>query len=88
MFYLSGTINVILFLIARPGLLLFPGREELNDQEMRLVPPDAGPVILSHTTQFQRSPEPTPSALTDGGSKDSPIPSRVNSTSRRAPDDI
>ena len=32
MFYLSGTINVLLFLVIRPMLLLFPRPEELDGQ--------------------------------------------------------
>jgi hypothetical protein len=31
MFYLSGAINVLLFLIIRPELLLFPRPEELGE---------------------------------------------------------
>jgi hypothetical protein len=31
MFYLSGAINVLLFLIIRPELLLFPRPEELDE---------------------------------------------------------
>jgi hypothetical protein len=31
MFYLSGAINVLLFLIIRPGLLLFSRPEQLDE---------------------------------------------------------
>jgi len=31
MFYLSGAINVLLFLIIRPRLLLFPRPKELDE---------------------------------------------------------
>ena len=37
-FYLSGAINVVLFLIIRPGLLLFPRPKQLDEQEIQLVP--------------------------------------------------
>ncbi len=38
MFCLSGAINVLLFLIIRPGLLLFPRPEELAEPEIKLAP--------------------------------------------------
>jgi hypothetical protein len=38
MFHLSGAINVLLFLITRPGLLLFPRPEQLDEQEIQLLP--------------------------------------------------
>jgi hypothetical protein len=40
MFYLSGAINVLLFLIVRPNLLLFSRRTELDtelDMELDIV---------------------------------------------------
>jgi hypothetical protein len=86
MFHLSGAINVLLLLIIRrPGLLLFPRPEELDEQEIPLTPQGAGPAIFSETAKSQRSPEPTSAALGDRESKDSPIPSHVNS--RRNSDD-
>jgi hypothetical protein len=92
MFYLSGAINVLLFLIIRPGLLLFPRPKELDDpeQEVQLTAQGTGAVVSSHTTQFQHSPEPirTSAALENGGPRDTATPSRVNSTSRRISDDI
>ena len=38
MFHLSGAINVLLFLIIRPELLLFPRPRQLVDQEIELIP--------------------------------------------------
>jgi hypothetical protein len=37
MCYLSGAINVLLFLMIRPGLLLFPRPRQLDEQEMQLT---------------------------------------------------
>jgi hypothetical protein len=87
-FYLSGTINVLLFLIIRPGLLLFPRPKELDGQEMQLTPAPQGtsPAIISYTTTFQHSPEPTSAALEDGNSRDIATPSPVRY--KRISDDI
>jgi hypothetical protein len=87
MFYLSGAINVLLFLIIRPGLLLFPRPRQLDEQEIELTPQDdTGPAIFSDTAKFEHSPEPTSVALEDEGSRDGATPSHVNS--RRISDDI
>jgi hypothetical protein len=86
MFYLSGAINVLLFLIIRPGLLLFPRPEELAEPEIELAPQGTSPAIFSDTAKFQHSPGPTSSALGDGGSRDNATLSQVNS--RRILDDI
>jgi hypothetical protein len=88
MFYLSGAINVLLFLIIRPRLLLFPRPEGLAEPEMELAPPpqDTDPANLSDTEKFQHSPEPTAAALGDEDSRDSATPSHVES--RRISDDV
>jgi hypothetical protein len=87
MFYLSGAINVLLFLIIRPGLLLFPRPEELAEPEIELAPQGTGPAILSDTAQVQHSPEPsTSAALGDEVSRINATPSPVRS--RRIPVDI
>ena len=65
MFHLSGAINVLLFLIIRPGLLLFPRPERLDEQEIQLTPQDTGPAIFSDKEKFQHSSEPTSAALGD-----------------------
>jgi hypothetical protein len=79
MFYLSGAINVLLFLIIRPKLLLRRPKD-LDREE------DTGSVIISDTPRFQHSPEPTSAALEDGGPRDIATPFDVNS--RRKSEDI
>ena len=79
MFYLSGAINVLLFLIIRPKLLLFPRPQEFNGQEIQLTGQGTGPVIIPDMAQFQHSPEPTSAALVDTDSGDIKTPSRVSS---------
>jgi len=76
-FYLSGVINVLLFLIVRPRLLLFPRPKELDGQkiQMTLTPQGTGPANFSDRAKFQRSPESTSAALEDGDSRDSATPS-------------
>jgi len=88
MFNLSGAINVLLFLIIRPQLLLFPRPEKLAEPDMELAPPQgASSAIFSDLTKFQHSPEPTSAALlVDEGSRNSAAQSRVSS--RRISDDI
>ncbi len=86
LFYLSGAINVLLFLIIRPELLLFPRPELLPEPEMELAPQGASPAILSNAEYFQNSPEPTSMELGDKDSGNSAAVSRVSS--RRISDDI
>ena len=95
MFHLSGAINVLLFLITRPKLLLFPrvGQlESLDEQEIQLTPrgdTSTSPAIFSDTTNIQHNSGPTSATLgdeADEGSKDSATPSHVNS--RRISDDF
>ncbi|KAF8502191.1 hypothetical protein F5888DRAFT_1918898 [Russula emetica] len=86
MFYLSGAINVLLFLIIRPELLLFRRPEELAEPEIELAPQGTGPAIVSDTEKFQHSPEPTSAALGDGGPRDSATP--YDDNSKQIPDEI
>jgi len=88
MFYLSGIINVLLLLIVRPRLLLFPRPKELDGQERRPTPRGhrTGPAIVSDTEKPQHSPEPTSAGLGDEGSRDSATLSYVKSG--RISDDI
>jgi hypothetical protein len=90
MFNLSGALDVVLFLIIRPELLLFPRPRELDEQEVQLTPSTpqgTGPAIISDREKFQSSPEPsTSAALGDRGSKDIAAPSHV--ISRRLSDEI
>jgi hypothetical protein len=63
-FYLSGAINVVLFLVVRPKLLLFPRPDKVDEQDIQLIPQDPappGPAIV--TEKFQHSPEPTSPTL-------------------------
>jgi hypothetical protein len=70
MFYLSGAINVLLFLIIKPGLLLFPRPRQLDEQEMELTPQeDTGAANSSVTAEFQHSPEPSSASLGDESMK-------------------
>ena len=85
-FYLSGAINVLLFLIIRPELLLFPRPEELAEPEIILAPQRTSPAIFSNVASFQQSPEPTSASLGAGGSRDGGSPSHV--TSRPISEDI
>jgi len=68
MFSLSGAINVLLFLIIRPGLLLFPRPEELAGPEIALAPQGTGTSsgVFSDMAKFQHSSDPTSAALDEG----------------------
>ena len=52
MFSLSGAINVLLFLIARPGLLLFPRPKELPEPEIELARQGINSPIFSDLAKF------------------------------------
>ena len=89
-FYLSGAINVLLFLITRPELLLFPRPEELDGQDVQLALQGADPQVTgskksSDTAEFRHDQEPASAALGDEGTGDA-TPSHVNS--RQISDDI
>ncbi|SRR5258708_36591739 len=85
-FYLSGAINVILFLIIRPELLLFPRREEVAEPEIELASQGTGLGILSNAVKSQYRQESTSMDRGDEGSRDSAGVSRVGSG--RTSDDI
>src|SRR6266404_1060848 len=70
LFSLSGVINVLIFLIARPQLLLFSEPEvEVGHSST------TGSAIFPHTAQYNHSPQ--PSGIEDAGEKViSPIDSR------------
>jgi len=53
-FYLSGFINVLLFLIIRPELLLFPRPKELGREEMEIASQGTGPAIFPDTMEYQK----------------------------------
>jgi len=88
MFNLSGAINVLLFLIVRPQLLLFTRPVEFPEPEIDLSPRPLGDEIFTDAAKYQHSPAPTGTALADGGSRDSPALSRVSASSRRRSDDV
>jgi hypothetical protein len=80
MFYLSGAINVLLFLIIRPELLLFPRPPEgLAEPEIELAPQGTGPAILSDAAKFQDSSELTSMELRDAGFRNNAAESRISS---------
>jgi len=94
-FYLSGAINVVLFVFTRPELLLLHRPKKRDEKEIQLTsqgtaPQGTGPEMFSDTAKFQHSPEPTSAALgveaVVEGSTDSPTPPHTNS--RRLSDDI
>jgi hypothetical protein len=79
-FYLSGAINVVLFLIIRPELLLFPRPKQLDEREVELTPQDdTGATNFSDTARFQHSLEPISASLGDESPMNGPTPPHVNS---------
>ena len=60
-FNLSGAINVLLFWIVRPQLLLFTPTKEFRAS--RTADPSTSPAILAETTNYNHSPQPTGSEL-------------------------
>jgi hypothetical protein len=83
MFYLSGAINVLLFLIIRPELLLFPRPKELPEPwpeivELEPQAQDIGPPILPDAANLQNSPEPASMELRDEGARSSAAGSHVS----------
>ena len=80
---LCGAIDVLLFLIVRPQLLLFPRPEP----DIEFTPQGASSAISPDIEMFQHGPASTSAALlVDGGSRNSTGQSRVSS--RRLSDDI
>jgi hypothetical protein len=93
-FNLSGAINVILFLIVRPQLLLFTPPEELSEPEevAELGQPATGSAIFTDSAKYTHSPQVTRTGLAGDGESDHPLDgnnivlSRIESKPR--PDDI
>jgi len=84
---LSGAINVLLFLIVRPQLLLFPRPEELAEPDIELPNQGNNPAVFTDIARIQHSPERTLAAqLVDEGPRTGTVQARVNS--RRISDDI
>ena len=87
MFNLSGAVNVLLFLLVRPQLLLFPRPGKFSEPEMELAPQYAGPTIFTDIAKFQHSPEPISAALAvDEGPRSGAA--QPHFSSRRISDDI
>ena len=86
-FHLSGAIDVVLFLIFRPGLLLFSRPEELYEQEIQLTLQGADPqgTASANFSQGRNSNVDLVCAM-DEGSMDSATLSHVNT--RRIPNDM
>ncbi|KAH9176403.1 hypothetical protein EDB89DRAFT_1846396 [Lactarius sanguifluus] len=64
MFNLSGAINVLLFLIVRPGLLLFSPPEEFGEPEGAEIE-DPTTTMFPDTPKYSHSPQPTGMRLAD-----------------------
>ena len=65
MFNLSGAINVLLFLIVRPHLLLFTPPEELGEPEVELSSSNAGFATFPDMVKYDHSPQPTERVMDD-----------------------
>ncbi|KAN0127157.1 hypothetical protein V8E53_015027 [Lactarius tabidus] len=59
MFNLSGAINVLLFLIVRPHLLLFTRPEELGESKVEAENPSIGSAVFPDVVNYEHSPQPT-----------------------------
>jgi hypothetical protein len=62
MFNLSGAINVLLFLIVRPHLLLFTPPEELDVELANL---NTGSAMFPDVVKYEQSPQPTGTGVMD-----------------------
>jgi hypothetical protein len=81
-FNLSGAIDVLLFLIVRPQLLLFPRPEKLAEPDIQLAPHGTNSEYFS-----EHNSEPTSAALlVDEGSRNSAAETLVSSG--RMSDDV
>jgi hypothetical protein len=69
-FNLSGAINVLLFLIFRPQLLLFTPPEGFS--EPALAEPSTSSAILEETVKYNHSPQPTGRELAGDGDWNQP----------------
>jgi hypothetical protein len=93
-FYLSGAINALLLLIARPQLLLLtrpkvngqpetqhaPQSHGVNGQpEMELTPRRTGNTANEAVSDTPHNPEPTATAILDAGSSNNTAITRISS---------
>jgi len=65
MFNLSGAINVLIFLIARPELLLFSPPREWSEPEVELG--HSSTTVSAISAQYNYNPQPT--GIEDAGDK-------------------
>ncbi|KAF8261258.1 hypothetical protein EI94DRAFT_1746329 [Lactarius quietus] len=65
MFNLSGAINVLIFLIVRPHLLLFTPPEELGEAKVEIANPSTSSAILSNMDKYDHSPQSMGTGLMD-----------------------
>ena len=65
MLNLSGAIDVLLFLIVRPHILLFTSPEEPGEPNVELANPSASSTIFPDMVNDKQSPQPTGTRLTD-----------------------
>ena len=52
MFHLSGAVNVLLFLIVRPHLLLFTPPEEFGEPKVELAGPNTSSAIIPDMVKY------------------------------------
>jgi hypothetical protein len=64
-FNLSGAINVLLFLIVRPQLLLFSPPEEYSELGVELAHPTTSSAISSDTAEYEPGAQQTGIELTE-----------------------
>ncbi|KAN0130873.1 hypothetical protein V8E53_011251 [Lactarius tabidus] len=69
-FNLSGAINVLLFWVVRPQLLLFPRPERFRESQLADLP--TRPAILAETANYNHSPQPTGRELAGDGVRNPP----------------
>ncbi len=92
MFNLSSAINVLLFLIIRPQLLLFAPPHKATEPDAQIPHLNTGPVIILRAVQREHAPgmtgrpvdnmEKRPRNFTFAGSRNSEAPPRVGSRQR------
>ncbi|KAI9508222.1 hypothetical protein F5148DRAFT_980131 [Russula earlei] len=83
MFNLSGFINVLLFLIVRPQLLLFPRPEDIVEPEIQLAHDNGSRIFTDAAAKYELSPEPAATGYVDGGSRTSASAEMSRGSSRR-----
>jgi len=73
-FNLSGVVNVLLFLIVRPELLLFtPPEDFIEPQVVDISPPTNGSAVFNDPARINHSPQPTGTGIVDDGEWEPPL---------------